>query len=118
MCTRKIVATILAAAFLAAPVAATAQPLKNHFHFHPSEAASADSRIEFVVRNTDSVEHSLKINGELYRVAPNMQRSIFAPVGTRLDAAVVLRSYIDGKYTGETVHNVTLADWSKTFDLN
>jgi hypothetical protein len=118
MCTRKIVATVLAAAFLAAPVAATAQPLKNHFHFHPSVTSSADSRVEFVVRNTASVERSLKINGELYRVGPNMQRSILAPVGTRLDAGVVLRSYIAGKYTGETVHNVTMADRSKTFDLN
>jgi hypothetical protein len=114
MCTRKIVGTILAAAFLTAPVAAIAQPL----HFHPSVTTSTDSRIEFTVRNTSSVERSLKINGELYRVEPNMQRCVLAPVGTRLDAAVALRSFSAGKYAGETVHNVTAEDRSKTFDLN
>jgi hypothetical protein len=114
MCTRKIVGTILAAAFLTAPVAAIAQPL----HFHPGVTASADSRIQFNIRNTDSIERSLKINGELYRFEPNMQRTILAPVGTRLSAAVVLRSYSAGRYAGETVHNVTAEDRSKTFDLN
>ena len=115
MCTRKIVATTFAAAFLAAPVVATAQPL----HFHPGAIASADSRIQFNIHNTDSIEHTMKINGELYRFEPNMQRTILAPVGTRLSSATLLRSYSVGKYNaGETVHNVTVAEQSKTFDFN
>ena len=119
MCTRKIVATILAAAFLSAPVAATAQPFKNHFHLHPNVSTSDQSLVRFIVHNRDSVERTLKINGELYRIGPNMQRSILAPVGTQLEAATVLRSFKAGKYSaGETVHNVTMEDRSKTFDID
>lgn len=119
MCTRNFVATILAAGLLAAPIAATAQPFKNAFHLHPNITDSAESRVQFNVHNTSSVERSLKINGELYRFAPYMQRSILAPVGTRLNAATVLRSYSAGKYSaGETVHNVAMQDRSKTFDFD
>jgi hypothetical protein len=114
-----MVATILAAAFLAAPAAATAQSLKNPIHLHPPITASAESGIRFIVHNTDSVEHWVKINGEPYRFAPNMQRSILAPVGTHLESATVMRSYSAGKYSaGETIHNVTVEDQSKAFDFD
>jgi hypothetical protein len=87
---------VLLLAGIVSPAPANAWPLGKLFHWHPSTAQPADTRIPFYLANRGDYIQQVKVDGHVYLIVPHGSLAIKAAEGTEIYAVTSSRKHRAG----------------------